>query len=130
MEWTGITIDLPWFASLKQRFRSEREAVEKQIYETAGTEFNINSNPQLREILFEKLNLPILKRTSTGPSTDASVLMELAEEGHALPTLLMEYRELSKLESTYLDALPRLVNPKTGRLHTSYNQTVASTGRL
>jgi DNA polymerase-1 len=130
MEWTGITIDLPWFASLKQRFRSEREAVEKQIYETAGMEFNINSNPQLREILFEKLNLPIIKRTSTGPSTDASVLMELAEEGHALPTLLMEYRELSKLESTYLDALPRLVNPKTGRLHTSYNQTVASTGRL
>jgi DNA polymerase I len=130
MEWTGIAIDLPWFSSLKQRFQAEREAVEKQIYETAGTEFNINSNPQLREILFEKLNLPILKRTSTGPSTDASVLTELAEEGHVLPTLLMEYRELSKLENTYLDALPRLVNPKTGRLHTSYNQTVASTGRL
>jgi DNA polymerase-1 len=130
MEWTGIAIDLLWFSSLKQRFQAEREAVEKQIYETAGIEFNINSNPQLREILFDKLNLPILKRTSTGPSTDASVLMELAEEGHVLPTLLMEYRELSKLENTYLDALPRLVNPKTGRLHTSYNQTVASTGRL
>jgi DNA polymerase-1 len=130
MEWTGIAIDLPWFSSLKQRFQAERVAVEKQIYETAGTEFNINSNPQLREILFDKLNLPILKRTSTGPSTDASVLTELAEEGHVLPTLLMEYRELSKLENTYLDALPRLVNPKTGRLHTSYNQTVASTGRL
>ena len=130
MEWTGIPIDLPWFASLKQRFQKEREAVEKQIYEEAGSEFNINSNLQLREILFGKLNLPILKRTSTGPSTDASVLKELAEEGHALPTLLMEYRELSKLESTYLDALPRLVNPKTGRLHTSFNQTVASTGRL
>lgn len=130
MEWTGIAIDLPWFASLKQRFQSEREAVEKQIYEAAGTEFNINSNPQLREVLFGKLNLPILKKTSTGPSTDASVLKELAEEGHALPTLLMEYRELSKLENTYLDALPRLVNPKTGRLHTSFNQTVASTGRL
>ncbi|HST07519.1 MAG TPA: DNA polymerase I, partial [Gemmatimonadaceae bacterium] len=130
MEWNGITIDLPWFASLKQRFQAEREAVERQIYETAGTEFNINSNPQLREILFDRLNLPVLKRTSTGPSTDASVLMELAEEGHALPTLLMEYRELSKLENTYLDALPRLVNPRTGRLHTSFNQTVASTGRL
>lgn len=130
MEWTGIAIDLPWFASLKQRFQAERKAVEKQIYEAAGTEFNINSNPQLREILFGKLNLPILKKTSTGPSTDASVLKELAEEGHVLPTLLMEYRELSKLESTYLDALPRLVNPKTGRLHTSFNQTVASTGRL
>ncbi|MFL5504080.1 MAG: DNA polymerase I [Gemmatimonadaceae bacterium] len=130
MEWTGIAIDLPWFASLKQRFQKEREAVEQQIYREAGTEFNINSNPKLREILFEKLNLPILKRTSTGPSTDASVLKELAEEGHALPNLLMEYRELSKLENTYLDALPRLVNPKTGRLHTSFNQTVATTGRL
>ena len=130
MEWTGIAIDLPLFASLKQRFQTERETVERQIYETAGTEFNINSNPQLREILFDKLNLPILKRTSTGPSTDVSVLTELAEEGHALPKLLMDYRELSKLENTYLDALPRLVNPKTGRLHTSYSQTVASTGRL
>ncbi|HMI56141.1 MAG TPA: DNA polymerase I [Gemmatimonadaceae bacterium] len=130
MEWTGIAIDLPWFASLKQRFQADREAVEKKIYQTAGTEFNISSNPQLREILFERLKLPILKRTSTGPSTDVSVLTELAEEGHALPTLLMEYRELSKLESTYIDALPRLVNPKTGRLHTSFNQTVASTGRL
>ena len=130
MEWTGIAIDLPWFASLKQRFQAEREGVEAQIYEVAGMEFNINSNPQLREILFDKLSLPVLKRTSTGPSTDASVLMELAEEGHALPTLLMEYRELSKLENTYLDALPRLVNPRTGRLHTSFNQTVASTGRL
>ena len=130
MEWTGIAIDLPWFASLKQRFQAEREAVEQQIYQAAGTEFNINSNPRLREILFEKLNLPVLKRTSTGPSTDASVLKELAEEGHALPSRLMEYRELSKLENTYLDALPRLVNPKTGRLHTSFNQTVATTGRL
>jgi DNA polymerase-1 len=130
MEWTGVSIDLPWFASLKQRFQAEREAVEKQIYAAAGTEFNINSNPQLREILFTRLNLPVVKRTSTGPSTDAGVLKELAEEGHALPNLLMEYRELSKLESTYLDALPRLVNPKTGRLHTSFNQTVAATGRL
>lgn len=130
MEWTGIAIDLPWFSSLKQRFKAEREAVETQIYAAAGTEFNINSNLQLRDVLFGKLGLPVIKRTSTGPSTDASVLKELAEEGHELPVLLMEYRELSKLESTYLDALPRLVNPKTGRLHTSFNQTVASTGRL
>jgi DNA polymerase-1 len=130
MEWTGIAIDLPLFSSLKQRFKAEREAVEKQIYEAAGVEFNINSNPQLRDILFGKLNLPVIKRTSTGPSTDAAVLTELAEAGHELPTLLMEYRELSKLENTYLDALPRLVNPRTGRLHTSFNQTVASSGRL
>ena len=130
MEWTGIAIDLPLFSSLKQRFQAEREAVEKQIYAAAGTEFNINSNPQLREIMFGKLNLPVIKRTSTGPSTDVGVLTELAEEGHELPTKLIEYRELSKLENTYLDALPRLVNPKTGRLHTSFSQAVASSGRL
>jgi DNA polymerase-1 len=130
VEWTGITINLDWFRSLKERFRSEREAVEEQIYETAGTRFNINSNLQLRDILFTKLDLPVLKKTSTGPSTDASVLQELADSGHALPSLLMEYRELAKLESTYLDALPELVNPTTGRLHTSFSQTVAATGRL
>lgn len=130
VEWTGITIDIQWFRSLKERFRREREAVEKQIYGEAGTEFNINSNPQLREILFSRLGLPTLKKTSTGPSTDASVLQELADAGHVLPGLLMEYRELAKLESTYLDALPVMVNPQTGRLHTSYSQTVAATGRL
>jgi DNA polymerase-1 len=130
MEWMGITIDRQWFASLKERFRAEREAVEREIYKEAGEEFNINSNPQLRTILFEKLKLPSLKRTATGPSTDASVLSELAEQGHTLPTLLMEYRELSKLESTYLDALPAMVHPETNRLHTSFNQTVATTGRL
>jgi DNA polymerase-1 len=130
MEWTGIAIDLPLFSSLKQSFQTTREAVEKQIYEAAGTEFNINSNPQLREIMFGKLNLPVIKRTSTGPSTDVAVLTELAEEGHELPAKLIEYRELSKLENTYLDALPRLVNPKTGRLHTSFSQAVASSGRL
>jgi len=130
MEWQGITIDTSWFASLKERFRLERERVEKDIYREAGLEFNINSNQQLRHILFEKLQLPVLKKTATGASTDASVLQELAEQGHTLPNLLMEYRELSKLESTYLDALPALVHPDTGRLHTSFNQTVASTGRL
>ena len=130
MEWQGVSIDREWFKSLKTRFQAERERVEKLIYDAAGMEFNINSNPQLREILFEKLGLPIIKRTATGPSTDASVLQELAEEGHALPSLLMEYRELSKLESTYIDALPAMVSPHTSRIHTSFNQTVASTGRL
>ncbi len=130
MEWTGIAIDDAWFKSLKVRFERERKAVEQQIYEAAGSEFNINSNLQLREILFVKLGLPVLKRTSTGASTDASVLQELADQGHTLPVLLMEYRELSKLENTYLDTLPELVNPRTGRLHTSFNQTVAATGRL
>ena len=130
VEWTGISIDIPWFRSLKERFRREREAVEKQIYASAGVEFNINSNPQLRDVLFKRLGLPVLKKTSTGPSTDASVLQELADAGHTLPNLLMDYRELAKLESTYLDALPQMVNPETGRLHTSFNQTVAATGRL
>ena len=130
MEWAGIEIDRPWFASLKERFARERQRVEREIYDSAGGEFNINSNPQLREVLFERLKLPIIKKTATGPSTDATVLQELAEAGHELPVLLGEYRELAKLESTYIDALPALVNPHTGRLHTSFNQTVAATGRL
>jgi DNA polymerase-1 len=130
MEWTGISIDILWFESLKKRFQSERESVEREIHAAAGIDFNINSNLQLREILFTRLGLPVLKKTSTGASTDASVLQELADAGHVIPTLLMEYRELSKLENTYLDALPALVNPSTGRLHTSFNQTVAATGRL
>jgi DNA polymerase I len=130
MEWAGMSIDLDWFASLKERFTSERQRVEKQIYESAGETFNINSNPQLRVILFEKLGLPVKKKTATGPSTDASVLQELAEEGHELPALLMEYRELFKLEGTYLDTLPTLVDPRDQRIHTTFNQTVAGTGRL
>ncbi len=130
MEWTGITIDIPWFHSLKTRFEAARLELERQIHAEAGETFNVNSNQQLRVILFEKMGLPIKKKTATGPSTDASVLQELADEGHTLPTLLMEYRELAKLENTYLDTLPVLVNPHTGRLHTSFNQTVASTGRL
>lgn len=130
IEWNGVSIDHERFAALKQRFQKEREQVQVEIYRVAGEEFNIGSNVQLREILFNRLNLPVLKRTSTGPSTDATVLQELAEAGHELPTLLMEYRELAKLESTYLDALPRLVSARDGRIHTSFNQTVASTGRL
>lgn len=130
MEWAGIAINREWFASLKERFARERQRVEQEIYASAGTEFNINSNLQLRQILFERLQLPMLKRTATGPSTDASVLQELAEMGHELPEQLMEYRELSKLENTYLDALPALVHPHTQRIHTSFNQTVATTGRL
>ena len=130
MEWDGIAIDLTWFDSLKTRFKSERERVEQLIYMEAGQEFNINSNPQLRAILFDKLQLPVKKKTATGPSTDASVLQELAEEGHTLPTLLMEYREIFKLEGTYIVALPKLVHPRDQRLHTSFNQTVAATGRL
>jgi DNA polymerase-1 len=130
MEWLGVSIDVEWFRSLKERFGREREQVEQAIYAEAGEQFNINSNPQLRIVLFEKLALPVRKRTATGASTDASVLQELADEGHVLPGLMLEYRELFKLEGTYLDALPALLHPEDGRLHTSFNQTVASTGRL
>jgi len=130
MEWHGIKIDVDWFASLKERFERERKRVEQEIYAIAGEEFNINSNPKLREILFQKLQLPVLKKTASGASTDATVLQQLADEGHALPLLLMEYRELSKLESTYIDALPLYVHPRTGRVHTSFSQTTAATGRL
>ena len=130
MEWAGITIDLEWFQSLKERFERERKRVEQDIYAAAGEEFNINSNPKLREILFDRLGLPVLKKTPTGPSTDASVLQQLADEGHQLPVLLMEYREIAKLESTYIDALPAYVHPRTRRVHTSFSQTTAATGRL
>ncbi len=130
MESAGISIDMVRFKELRQRFQREKEKVEQQIYKEAGQEFNIGSNPQLREVLFVKLGLPVIKKTATGPSTDASVLQELAEAGHTLPTLLMEYRELAKLQSTYLDTLPLQIHPRTGRIHTSFNQTVASTGRL
>ena len=130
MEWAGMAIDLTWFASLKERFTAERQRVEQQIFVAAGETFNINSNPQLRVLLFEKLGLPVKKETATGPSTDASVLQELADEGHELPALLMEYREIFKLEGTYLDSLPALVDPRDGRVHTTFNQTVAGTGRL
>src|SRR5690606_33271190 len=104
--------------------------IQEEIYKIAGTEFNLNSTPQLREILFTRLELPVVKKTKTGPSTDASVLEELAAMGHEVPRLMMEYRELEKLRGTYVDALPQLVNPRTGRIHTSFNQTVAATGRL
>jgi DNA polymerase I len=130
MEWTGIRIDEDFFQQMGRRLRNELRSIEAEIYREAGTEFNIGSNPQLREILFGKLGLPVLKRTKTGPSTDVTVLEELAARGHRLPSLLMEFRQLDKLLSTYVDALPRLVHRETGRLHTSFNQTVAATGRL
>jgi DNA polymerase-1 len=130
MEWTGVMIDVEGFAELKRRFESERRRLEVAIHAVAGQEFNINSPIQLREILFEKLQLPVLKKTPSGASTDASVLQQLAEAGHELPALLMEYREVTKLESTYIDALPAQLNPRTGRLHTTFNQAAAATGRL
>jgi DNA polymerase-1 len=130
MERRGIMIDDRFFREMSRKLNRELELIQEEVWKLAGTEFNINSTPQLREILFEKLDLPVVKRTKTGPSTDASVLEELASQGHEIPRLLMEYRELEKLRSTYVDALPRLVNRRTGRIHTSFNQAVAATGRL
>ena len=130
MEWTGVMIDVQGFADLKTRFEGERQRLERAVHAAAGETFNISSPIQLREILFEKLKLPVLKKTPSGPSTDASVLQQLADAGHELPVLLMEFREVTKLESTYIDALPALLNPRTRRLHTTFNQAAAATGRL
>lgn len=130
MEWVGIGIDLDFFRRFGSRLEQDLALIESEIYKEAGTEFNINSTLQLKEVLFDKLQLPVVKKTKTGPSTDASVLQELAELGHRLPQLIMEYRQLEKLRGTYVDALPQLVNPDTHRIHTNFNQTVAATGRL
>jgi DNA polymerase-1 len=130
MELAGIAIDEAFFRGMRGRLKRELELIQEEIWKLAGGEFNLNSTPQLREVLFERLELPVLKKTKTGASTDASVLEDLALQGHEVPKQLMEYRELEKLRSTYVEALPNLVNPDTGRIHTSFNQTVAATGRL
>src|SRR3989454_3185829 len=130
MEWHGVLIDLGRLGEISREFAKELAELEQGIYRAAGTEFNVNSTPQLRHVLFEKHQLPVLKKTKTGASTDYEVLEQLAAMGHEVPRLLIEYRELSKLKSTYVDALPGFINPRTGRIHTSYNQTGAATGRL
>ena len=130
MELSGIAIDDDFFQSMRGRLKRELDLIESDIFKLAGGEFNLNSTPQLRQVLFDKLEMPVLKKTKTGPSTDASVLEELASMGHDIPRLMMEYRELEKLRSTYVEALPQLVNPSSGRIHTCFNQTVAATGRL
>ena len=130
MEQEGIRLDPAFFQAMSERLERDLTLIRDEIYKVAGAEFNLNSTPQLREVLFEQQGLPVIKRTKTGPSTDSSVLEELATEGHEIPRLMMEYRELEKLRSTYVDALPQLVLPRTGRIHTRFNQTVAATGRL
>ena len=130
MESRGVCLDLTRLGEISRGFAGELAELERAIYQAAGTDFNINSTPQLRQVLFEKHQLPVLKKTKTGPSTDYEVLEQLAAMGHEVPRLLIEYRELSKLKSTYVDALPGFINPLTGRIHTSFNQTGAATGRL
>ncbi len=129
MEWTGIRIDAEFLGSLSVQMGEKLAALEKEIHRLAGGPFNINSPKQLGEVLFEKLSLPKGKKTKTGWSTNVDVLTTLAGE-HEIAAKILEYRSVSKLKNTYSDALPKLINPATGRLHTSFNQTVTATGRL
>jgi DNA polymerase I len=129
MEMTGVRVDEAALAALSKEFTEKLAVLERVIKEEAGEQFNINSTQQLSRILFEKLGLGGLKKTKTGFSTDSDVLTALAGAHPIIPHIL-EHRTLSKLKSTYVDALPRLINKKTGRIHTSYNQTVTATGRL
>ena len=131
MEINGIKIDKQCLLKLSQEVNKKIKVLEKKIYGMAGKEFNINSTQQLREILFEKLGIPTLgiAKTKTGLSTGADELAKLKDQ-HPIIKFIQDYRELMKLATTYIDALPKLVNPKTGRLHTSFNQSVTATGRL
>lgn len=129
MEDAGIKIDTKILAELSKKYNIELEKLEKEIYAMAGEEFNIGSPKQLQEILFTKLGLTQEKKNKTGFSTDAKVLASLAN-AHPIADKLLQYRQYAKLISTYLDALPKLVSPKTGRIHTEFNQIKAATGRL
>jgi len=131
MEMTGIFVDKDRLNLLSKSFEHQLDELEKRIYSVAGEEFNIKSSQQLGKILFEKLELPVQKKTKkkTGYSTDVDVLTVLASL-HELPAMILRHRTLAKLKSTYADALIDLINPETGRIHTSYNQTVTATGRL
>ena len=130
MEWEGINVDRALFTRLGEELGADLRRLEIEISQVAGVDLNINSPRQLATILFDKQQLPVLKKTKTGPSTDADVLEQLAAMGHDLPRLILEYRELQKLKSTYVDTLPATIDPKTGRIHTTFNQAGAATGRL
>lgn len=131
MEMAGVCVDREKLYELSRSFAGQLDILEKQIHGIAGEAFNINSSQQLGRILFEKLSLPVQKKTKkkTGYSTDVEVLTTLART-HELPALVLRHRTLAKLKSTYADALLDLIHPETGRIHTSFNQTVAATGRL
>jgi DNA polymerase-1 len=134
MEQAGICLDVPFLRQMSRDMDRQLMALTQQIYELAGEAFNINSTQQLGRILFEKLEIQKaqgvkrVRKTKTGYSTDVAALEQF--KAHPLVSKILEYRQLAKLKSTYVDALPQLVNPKTGRVHTSYNQTVTATGRL
>lgn len=129
LEFNGIRVDRQRLKDMEADFTQRIAAIEQEIYAEAGSEFNIDSRQQLGKVIFDFLKLPILKRTKTGPSLDAEVLEDLAKL-HTLPAKILEYRHLAKLQSTYLIALQELIHPVTGRVHTSFKQDVAATGRL
>jgi len=131
MERTGIRVDPQALGKMSHSMEKEVRRLEKEIWKLAGSEFNVNSPTQLAEILFDKLNLQVPSRRGRGKvrSTAAEILEELSDQ-HELPRKVIEYREIAKLKSTYVDALPKLIHPETGRLHTSYSQTGTATGRL
>jgi DNA polymerase-1 len=129
IEMNGVALDLKFLKELSDKAVQEIETLVKEIYKDAGTEFNLDSPKQLADVLFVQQKLPALKKIKTGYSTDASVLEKLALS-HELPRKILEYRERAKLRSTYLDALPEMVNPETHCVHTSFNQTTTDTGRL
>ena len=132
MELNGIKIDTDFFRHMSIDFAEQINDIQKEIFKEAGMEFNMNSPQQLGFILFEKLQLPVQRKTmkTKSYSTDVKVLMKLASSGFNITKLILRYRSLSKLKSTYLDALIKMANPSTGRIHTSFNQTVTATGRL
>ena len=130
MEETGVKVDTEMLGTFSVELEKDLESIEKSIFEKTGEEFNLNSPQQLGTVLFDKLGLPAGKKTKTGQySTSEDVLSGLAGE-YEVPSMVLDYRSLSKLKSTYVDALPKLVNEETGRIHTDFNQTVAATGRL
>jgi DNA polymerase-1 len=129
MERTGIAIDTDYLTEFSGEIAQRFAEIENEIHELAGRSFNINSNKQIATLLFEELKLPAGRKTKTGYSVDSDVLESL-RDAHPVVALIVEHRSLGKLASTYVDALPAQVNPKTGRIHTNYNQTVAATGRL
>lgn len=131
MEYVGVSLNANYFQQFENELASEIETLESKIFAVAGEKINLNSPKQVGVLLFEKLNLPVIKKTKTGVSTDAEVLEELDALGtNEIPGLLLLHREYNKILSTYVKALPKLVNEKTARLHTTFNQNVAETGRL
>ncbi len=130
LERAGVTIDPQWLGRLGVEMGDKVKELENEVYNLAGEKFGIGSTKQLQQILFEKMGLPPGKKTKTGYSTDADVLEALAEAGHEIAAKVIQWREVNKLKSTYVDALPALVSPLDGKVHTTLSQTVASTGRL